>query len=353
MKSGIRAVELTVSQEHDVMSFTSRAVSRRAVSAGLAAGALGLTLPPARGTFAQSTPESGTKAGETRIIQHTMGESAVSANPQRIVVLDGPMLDAALAVGITPVGAVTAFADAPFPAYLGDKTNGIANVGQIQEPDLEKIVALKPDLILGTQFRHEAIYDQLSQIAPTVFSGIVGVSWKEDFLVYTDAMNKGAEGQAIIAAYDARVDEFKTATEADRANWRVSVVRFLADQTRIYFKTSFIGIVLEDLDLPRPEAQDKGEPEERFTEISRERIREVDGTVIFACAYGEPSESQLAEYMSDPLWQTLDAVKNGKVYWVDDDYWMVGIGYIAANLVIDDLFAYLVEGAPATPVPAV
>jgi iron complex transport system substrate-binding protein len=336
------------------MSIRSRSMTRRAVSAGLAAGALGLSLPSA---FAQGTPESsppaGTRAGETRIIQHTMGETAVSANPQRVVVLDGPMLDAALAVGITPVGAVTAFADEPFPAYLGDQTEGIANVGQIQEPDLERIVALEPDLILGTQFRHEAIYDQLSQIAPTVFSGIVGVSWKDDFLVYTDAMNRSAEAEEIIAAYDARVEEFKTATEADRADWRVSVVRFLADQTRIYFKTSFIGIVLEDLDLPRPEAQDKGVPEERFTEISRERVNEVDGTHIFACAYGEPSESQLAEYMSDPLWQTLEAVQNDKVYWVDDDYWMVAIGYIAANLVIDDLFAYLVDGAPGTPVPAV
>jgi iron complex transport system substrate-binding protein len=328
-------------------------MSRRAVSAGLAGAALGASLPRA---LAQSTPESspaGTKAGEMRIIQHTMGETAVSANPQRIVVLDGPMLDAALAVGVKPVGAVTAFADAPFPPYLGDATEGIENVGQISEPDLEKIVALKPDLILGTQFRHEEIYDQLSQIAPTVFSGIVGVSWKEDFLVYTDAMNKQAEAEQVIADYDARVAEFTTATEGERENWRISVVRFLADQTRIYFKTSFVGIVIEDLGLPRPEAQDKGEPEERFTEISRERIREADGTHIFACSYGEPSESQLAEYMSDPLWQTLDAVKEGKVYWVDDDYWMVGIGYIAANLVIDDLFAYLVEGAPGTPVPAV
>jgi iron complex transport system substrate-binding protein len=332
------------------MSITSRSLSRRAVSAGLAAGALGLAAPR---TFAQGTPQAGTKAGETRIIQHTMGETAVSANPQRIVVLDGPMLDAALSVGVTPVGAVTAFADAPFPAYLGDATEGIENVGQISEPDLEKIVSLKPDLILGSQFRHEEIYDQLSQIAPTVFSGIVGVNWKEDFLLYTDAMNKQAEAQQVVDDYDARVAEFEEATAAERESWRISVVRFRADDTRIYYNTSFVGTILQDLELPRPETQDKGTEDERFTEISRERIREADGTHIFACAYGEPSESQLGEFLSDPLWQTLEAVRNGKVYWVDDDYWMVGIGYIAANLVIDDLFAYLVEGAPATPVPAV
>lgn len=332
------------------MTTGSRSIDRRTLSTGIAAGALGLALGR-RSVLAQSTPATGTQAGETRIIQHTMGETAVSANPERIVVLDGPMLDAALAVGVTPVGAVTAFAGEPFPAYLGDQTDGIENVGTIQEPDLERIVALQPDLILGTQFRHESIYEQLSQIAPTVFSGIVGVSWQEDFLVYTDAMNKGAEAEEIIAAYQARVEEFKEATDGQREDWTISVVRFLADQTRIYFKTSFIGIVLEDLDLPRPESQDKGDPMERFTEISRERVNEVDGSVIFACAYGDPSESELAAYLDDPLWQTLDAVQNDRVYWVDDDYWMVAIGYIAANLVIDDLFAYLVDDAPATPVP--
>lgn len=288
-----------------------------------------------------------------RIIQHAMGETAVSANPQRIVVLDGPILDAALVVGVTPVGAVTAFADAPFPPYLGDTTEGIANVGQISEPDLEKIVALQPDLILGSTFRHEEIYDQLSRIGPTVFSGIVGVNWKDDFLLYTDAMNKQAEAEQVVADYDARVAEFTAATDGERENWRVSVIRFRADDTRIYFNTSFVGTILQDLDIPRPESQDTGTEEERFTAISRERIREADGTHIFASSYGDPSESQLAEYMNDPLWQTLEAVKNGKVYWVDDDYWMVGIGYIAANLVVDDLFAYLAEGAPGTPVPAV
>ena len=332
------------------MSTSTRSISRRAVSAGLAAGALGLALPRA---FAQGTPGAGIRAGEMRIIQHAMGETAVTANPQRIVVLDGPMLDAALAVGVTPVGAVTAFADDPFPPYLGDVTEGITNVGQISEPDLEQIVALEPDLILGSQFRHEEIYEQLSQIAPTVFSGIVGVNWKEDFLLYTDAMNRQAEAEQVVADYEARAEEFRAATEGERESWRVSVVRFRAEDTRIYYNTSFVGTILQDLAIPRPESQDTGTEEERFAEISRERIREADGTHIFATSYGDPSESQLGEFLSDPLWQTLEAVQNGQVYWVDDDYWMVGIGYIAANLVIDDLFAYLVEGAPATPVPAV
>ncbi|UKO96864.1 hypothetical protein [Nostoc sp. UHCC 0870] len=43
-----------------------------------------------------------------------------------------------------------------------------------------------------------------------------------------------------------------------------------------------------------------------------------------------------------PLWKQLNAVQAGKVYKVENSYWG-GSGYIAANLVLDDLFKYLVK----------
>jgi len=44
----------------------------------------------------------------------------------------------------------------------------------------------------------------------------------------------------------------------------------------------------------------------------------------------------------DPLWSQLEAVQQGNIYQVNGSYW-IGTGPIAANLVIDDLFRYLVE----------
>lgn len=319
-----------------------------AALAACAAAAPSIRRAAAQGT---ATPASTPSASGAREIEHAMGTTEVPADPQRIVVLDGPMLDAALSVGIKPVGAPTAMADQPFPPYLGDGTEGIVNIGTIQEPDLERIIELEPDLILGMQFRHEAIYEQLSQIAPTVFGGIVGAGWQRDFLLFTDAMNRIPERDKVLADYKARIEDFKDATADSRADWRISVVRFREGGVRVYYKSSFVGIVLSDLDLPRPAAQDKGTDEERFTEISPERISECDGTHMFTCSYGDPAKTDLSSYVDNPLWQTLQAVRENHVYWVDDDYWMVGIGYIAANLVIDDLTAYLVDNAEPTPLP--
>lgn len=287
--------------------------------------------------------------GETRTIQHAMGETEVPANPQRVVVLDGPQLDAAIALGIKPVGAVPA-QPGPLPSYLGDTVDGIEIVGTISEPDLEKIVSLNPDLILGSKFRHEEIYPQLSAIAPTVFSDQVGTFWKDDFTLFANALNQVDHGAAISGAYVDRATQLGAELNAALPGLTVSVIRFRADDVRLYFNTSFIGTVLIDLNLARPESQNRDD--ERFEAISMERIKDVDASVIFITSYGDPSETDLDQYINDPLWQQLSAVQNGQVYWVNDETWMVAIGYLAAGMVLDDIEGFLLKGVPATPVPA-
>ncbi|HEY9299988.1 MAG TPA: iron-siderophore ABC transporter substrate-binding protein, partial [Phormidium sp.] len=55
----------------------------------------------------------------------------------------------------------------------------------------------------------------------------------------------------------------------------------------------------------------------------------------------QQAQQKLAELKSDPLWQGLKAVQQNKIYQVSS-HW-IGSGTIAANLVVDDLFKYLIE----------
>ncbi|MBV9789373.1 MAG: iron-siderophore ABC transporter substrate-binding protein [Chloroflexi bacterium] len=299
---------------------------------------------PATSPDASAPAESATETSSSgdRVVKHAMGETTVPANPQRVVVLDTGELDTALALGVKPVGAVSASQGGSFPAYLADRTEGITNVGTIQQPNLEAIIALKPDLILSSKLRHEAIYPQLSQIAPTVFTEAVGVVWKENLMLHAEALGKTTEAQKLMDDYTARLDEFKTKMGDRLANTKVSTVRFLSGgKVRIYMKQSFIGTVLQDAGLPRPPAQDKDVFAE---EVSKERIPEMDGDVMFVTTFGAGEETALATFQSDPLWSQLGVVKANKVYPVSDDYWMLGIGMLAANRVIDDLFTHLAQG---------
>lgn len=323
--------------------------SHRFTRRALAASAAMVTMAANTKVMAQ-TPGAESEDG-FRTITDSKGDVQVPVNPQRVVVLDGPQLDACLAVGVTPVGAVTGFDGAPFPAYLGNGTEGIENVGTIGEPNLEQIINLEPDLIISSSLRHEEIYGQLSEIAPTVFSVAVSDDWRANFQLYTNALNRQTEAEEVAAAFDTRIAEFQEATADERASWSISVLRFLSDHARLYYDTSFIGTILAAADLPRPESQISPDPEEIHTRISQEQISLADGSHIFTCSYGDVADSQASDYVNSGLWSSLEAVQSDRVYWVDDDYWMVAIGYLAANKVVDDLFTYLVDGEPGEAIP--
>jgi iron complex transport system substrate-binding protein len=284
---------------------------------------------------------SGNSSKETRTVRHAMGKAEIKGTPERIVVLDTGELDSAMSLGVTPVGAVEAVEGLGLPSYL-EGTGKVENVGTIEEPNLEKIATLEPDLILSSKLRHEQIYDQLSQIAPTVFTKSTGVSWKENFEKHAEAMNRTAKAKKVMEGSEDRLEDFGNAMGDRLRETEVSVVRFLPGETRIYQKASFIGTVLEDVGLPRPSSQDVDEF--AILNASEEAIPDMGGDAIFVTAYGPEDETTQEKITSDPLWRKLDAVRDGRVYEVSDDLWMLGIGPTAAVGVVDDLDRHLAAG---------
>jgi iron complex transport system substrate-binding protein len=268
--------------------------------------------------------------GATRTITHAMGTTEVPAVPQRVVVLDTGEVDNALALGAPIVGAPVAEV-LEYQAYLAEQLDGIADIGTISEPSLEAILALKPDLILGSKQRYEAIYDQLATIAPTVFVESLRVPWQDNFRLHAEALGKTTEAEQLLAAYAERTAAVQAAIGTDPPT--ISVIRFRPDQVRLYLKSSYIGYILQDVGLPRPPSQDAA----TFSaEIGLEQIADVDADYIFITGYAQ-DDSELATFLESPLWQTLGAVQNERAIDVDDDHWIAGLGVQSANLVLDDL----------------
>lgn len=293
-------------------------------------------------TACGSGDSSGASAGPTRTITHAMGTTQVPEHPKRIVVLDSDKLDTLYTLGITPVGAALPDETAGMPKYLGAAfTSGIKRVGTLQEPDLEAIAALTPDLILGSKFRQEKFYDELSKIAPTVFTEKVGITWKDNFLLDADAVGKKAEGQQKLQAYETAAKQLGTEL-GDPGKLKISLVRFRPGEIRQYGPDSFAGIVLNDIGLGRPKAQLlEGAADRRFATLSPERVDQADGDIIFVSAFGAEAAQQQAQVTAGPLWHKLGAVKAGHVQTVDDETWMTGIGVTAAGKILDDIRTYV------------
>jgi iron complex transport system substrate-binding protein len=266
-----------------------------------------------------------------------MGETEITGTPERVVVLDTGELDAALALGVTPVGAVRTDVSEALPAYIEDagvEAADIAAVGTIAEPDLEAVAALEPDLVLSNSVRHADVYDQLSAIAPTVFAESIGESWQENLLLAGEALGRSDDAQRLLDDHTARAEEVGD-LYGDPAATEVSIVRFLdGTLVRLYGEGSFIGSVLADVGFARPELQ---RTDETFVEVSPEQITSADGDLLFHAAYGADGAAASEQITGGPLWGSVPAVQEGRAFEVDDDRWFLALGPIGAGLVLDDL----------------
>ncbi|MFK3735692.1 ABC transporter substrate-binding protein [Streptomyces sp. NPDC088090] len=293
------------------------------------------------GDAAAKTAALGTdaKPGQfPRTLTHAMGKSELKAAPKRVVVLDVGELDNVVSLGVQPVGYAPSEGDDGIPGYLAKDAGSPKSVGTINNLNLEAIANLQPDLILGSQLRAADKYDELSKIAPTVFSIRPGFTWKENYLLNAAALDKTAEAKAKLAAYEAKAK--KLGEDVGPNKPVVSMVRYLPGKIRLYAKASFIGTILEDAGLPRPKNQ---QIDELAAEISPEKIDQADGDWIFTGVYGDAKATKKDAAQGNPLWKNLKAVKAGQAKDVPDETWYLGLGVTAANSVLDDLRADLVK----------
>ena len=75
-------------------------------------------------------------------------------------------------------------------------------------------------------------------------------------------------------------------------------------------------------------------------DVGKERIPDFAGDRLFYFTYetGDGAgDAQAADWTADPLWQNLDVVKAGKATMVSDAIWNTAGGFIAANLMLDDV----------------
>jgi iron complex transport system substrate-binding protein len=274
-----------------------------------------------------------------RTMTHFGGTTTIPAAPQRVVVIATGQTDAALTLGVVPVGVaygddadlVPRYLRDAFPQYA-DRLAAVASVGARQNPNLEAIAALRPDLVLANSAAAQDIYPALSQIAPTVLVEGTGVNWKQDFLMLADSLGMEGRARAWIDAFEA-----DAAALADRAgDQSVSFVRVTADRTRIFGTASFAGFIAWDAGIARPPAQQFNRTSQ---DLSGEELRLADGDWIFYSVQGAPTPAEAARAASvaSPLWQSLPAVTAGRAVLVDDDPWYLNAGPTAARVVLAGL----------------
>lgn len=289
----------------------------------------------------ESTDSKDSKAqAESVEIKHILGTTTIEGTPKKVVTLYQGATDTILEFGVKPVGVVESWAQQPMYDYLKTDLEDVTYVGLETQPNLEEIAALKPDLIIATQVRHEEIYEQLNEIAPTVVNTTL-YDFRETANLLGQALGQEDKAESLIGDWENRVADFKTKIEANKEYpFSVTVTNYREDHARIYVK-GFAGSILTELGFKGPKNLE-GQDELDIVKLNdKETITQMDADAIFQFKEDNAAvENTYKEWTAHPLYKELDAVKNDRVYTVDEIVWNFAGGLQSANLMLDDLYTH-------------
>lgn len=277
------------------------------------------------------------QAGTRQVIDANGQSQTVPDAPARVVVLGELDLDAALTLGVQPVGTINGRGQATLPRYLLDKAGKeISVVGDLDNPNLEKLIDLEPDLILTAQTKPELL-TLLNEIAPTVVTGNWGEPWKQVFQRTALVLNKEAEGKAFLAQYDARLQEARSKL-AKHQGEQVSIVRWNPKGPSYMHGSTFASSVVQEMGLARPPHQ-VGDKSPHSPALSLESLNLLDGDwlVIGTLSASGDAVDAMKQAEQTPAFQQLSAIKGKRFGAVDGSLWTSTGGPQAALRVISDV----------------
>jgi iron complex transport system substrate-binding protein len=287
-------------------------------------------------------------------IEHEFGTTEIPEVPERVVTVGFNDEDFVLALGVTPVGVRENLGDydAPSRPWAAEQLAGadLPTVGG-EELALEQIAALEPDLIVGVySFIDQAVYDQLSGIAPTLAQtdehADGATPWQEQTLLTGRALGRAAEAQQLVDEVEGRF------AQATSENPGFAGTPLAVDLTGVGSGHYALGQddlrtqFFTDLGFTVPETS---------TDVSPERLDLLDTDVLAVLGYTAEDAA------ADTLFAGLDVVSQDRTVllgsYSGDAAAALGFGSpLSLPYLLDTVvpaLAAAADGDPATAVPTI
>lgn len=276
--------------------------------------------PPAVQTSAphptQPVQASDNEAAWPRTIKDAAGyEVVLEAKPERITMLHTYPLEFFLALDVKPTATARAnllgeVADLSGSELYSPYVDGLdmMDLGSALEINLEAVLASDPDVIVTFAGHRgvDAIHEQLVAAAPVVYIDY-SASWQDQLAFCAEIFGKEDEVDGIVSDIEA------TIADANK------VLEQYSDRTLAFFRTdgkNFIALggaaYYDTFKITKPE----GFPAEN---ISLEAVADMNPYYIVFQHNYEASVAFVESMASSSVWNALDAVKNGRVYYFDEE----------------------------------
>jgi iron complex transport system substrate-binding protein len=255
-------------------------------------------------------PAPSPPAGETRVFRDDLGRSVlISVEPRRIVCTSPEITEILFALGAEGrVVGVVRGCDWP------PEAQSLPVVGDFSNVSLEKVAALKPDLVITTGHEQERIVEQLERLrVPTVvFLASDVASVKRNVEAVGAIVGEKKAAAEIVTTFDEKIaavaSEVKKVPVKRRPRVYLEIcpepLMTVAEGSFVHDAIVLAGGVNVGADLPRP-----------YSRIDAEAVIARDPEVIILCH----DAAEAADLTARTGWRGITAVEGGRVYEVDPD----------------------------------
>lgn len=315
---------------------------RRKLFTGVSAGMAVLALSALAACADGGTSES--EVTELIAIEDSKTTVTLEEPAIKVVALEYSYIEDLLALGVEPVGV------ADIPGYhqwvaAGPRIpKGVEDVGTRQEPSIEAIQALSPDLIITDATRAAASVEALRGVAPTLLFDPTRTDmdkWTETMTTFRQiakAVGKEERGKRVLRQLNERIAANKRKlADAGMDGAPVALSQGFTQESapllRMFTPKSQAGIVLDKLGL---ENAWEGRPDEwGFTTVDVEALTAVSSADFMYIA--DPKDNPYTGALADnSVWKGLEFVKTDRVHGLDPGTWTFG-GPLSVELVSDEV----------------
>ncbi|MFB9885866.1 ABC transporter substrate-binding protein [Balneatrix alpica] len=275
--------------------------------------------------------------------QGEWGKVAFTQPPQRIAALNWTMAEMLLSLGVEPIGVTTIEGYRKWQTDHPPMPATVAELGRREEPNLQRLAELQPELILGYDFRHARLFEQLNEIAPTLLFQQYAKADQPHYSYYRQMHSMYRRLAQVLGKTDLAEQQLQTLEQQlqqtrDRltaAGWRGKPVVFgkfvgMGYGLRVFAPQSLAASLLQQLGLDY--AWQQALPGKDFTHLQLQHLPRL-GEVTLILERTEEGEGM--RMRSSPVWQQLPFVRAGQVLEIEP-LWSFG-GPVSAQRMLTAL----------------
>ena len=319
---------------------TPRSARPRILLAAVAACLLAIVAAGCGDDDKKASTSPAAASGPVSVVDHTGKTISLDQPARRVVAADWTNAELALALGVAPLGVGDREQYRRWVGAGADLPASTAPIGARFEPSLEKIAALKPDLILQDGGSLVEGRTKLEVIAPTAGLDSYALNkqspkteWeamRDETLKVGTLLGKDAEARALLADMDKAIAaQAKRIADAGRAGDTVVLTQTSVDakpNARLFDDGAQINEVVRQLGLRNGF---KGKHVDySFTTVGLEGLRQIgDADWLLTLAQPNTRDDELdafGAWKDNPVYRGLAVVKNDRVKPIGGDNWTWG-----------------------------